>query len=204
VLPQTRKLTIEDFNALPEGPPFYEFEEGELIQMPSPTIAHQDIILEMGGLVSRHVRSKKLGRAFIDVDVYLPDGRVYVPDIGFLSTEKLDMVSSVDGKIHGAPTLVVEVTSSDETRDRGRKFHVYHANGVEWLWLVSQSLLIEEYQSTDGVTFAFPQPSQEKCFNPSYLRVSKLTLRPCSANRRNPLKRFRATRRADRGSAAPL
>ena len=37
-------LTLEEFYALPEGPPDYEFEEGELIHMPRPHPRHQAIV----------------------------------------------------------------------------------------------------------------------------------------------------------------
>ena len=40
-------MTLEEFRALPEGPPYYEFEEGELIPMTSPTPEHQDILAEL-------------------------------------------------------------------------------------------------------------------------------------------------------------
>jgi hypothetical protein len=31
-----KRMTLEDFRALPEGPPYYEYEEGELILVVSP------------------------------------------------------------------------------------------------------------------------------------------------------------------------
>jgi len=146
---QTRRMTLDEFNALPEGPPYYEFEEGELIPVPSPTIDHQDVVLFLASAIQEFVRPRRQGRVFMGVDVYLPDGRVFIPDLGFLSTEKLDLVSAADGKIHGAPDLVVEVVSQDEARDRAHKFHVYYDNGVPWYWLIgAASLVVEEYQAT--------------------------------------------------------
>ena len=95
--------------------------------------------------------SDPLGRTFREIDVYLPDGKVFVPDIGFLSTKNLAMHWEGDGKIHGAPDLAVEVTSQDASRDRIRKFVVYHANGVLWYWIVDQgNLEIEEYIWTEA------------------------------------------------------
>lgn len=146
---ETQRLTLEAYKALPEGPPYYEFEEGLLIPRSSPTIDHQDIIDELTVILRPHIREKRLGRLFTNVDVYLPDGRVYIPDIGFLSTARQNFVNPVDRKIHGAPDLVIEVTSSDESRDRIHKFRIYHSNGVEWYWLITQeTLAIEEYRWT--------------------------------------------------------
>jgi Uma2 family endonuclease len=147
VSPQTRKYTIDDFNALPVGPPNYEFDEGEIIPLASPTITHQDVIDEFIIQLKPYVRKNALGRLFREIDVYLPDGRVYVPDFGILTATNTGIRSPIDGKIHGTPSMVAEVTSSDDARDRTRKFHVYLDNGVEWYWLITQSLIIEEYHA---------------------------------------------------------
>lgn len=147
---ETRRMTLEEFRALPEGPPYYEFEEGELIPMGSPTLEHQDLVGELASVQRRFVRERKLGRVCMEVDVILPDGRVYIPDVRFVSTERLDeRLGHPDRKIHGAPDLVVEVTSSSPERDRVSKFRVYYENGVPWYWIVDgETLAIEEYRAT--------------------------------------------------------
>ena len=145
---RTDCFTLEDFNAIPEGPPYYEYEEGRILLVASTTIDHEDILDALTIRVKPFVVQNKLGRMFRAVDVYLPDGRVFIPDMGFLSSAKLNCVSPTDRKIHGAPTLVIEVVSSDSARDRVHKFKVYFENGVEWYWLITQELAIEEYQAT--------------------------------------------------------
>jgi Uma2 family endonuclease len=40
----TKRMTLEEFRAMPEGPPYYEYEEGELILVASPTPEHQDVV----------------------------------------------------------------------------------------------------------------------------------------------------------------
>jgi Uma2 family endonuclease len=42
--PGLQRMTLEECQALPEGPPYYEYEEGDLILVASPTPDHQDII----------------------------------------------------------------------------------------------------------------------------------------------------------------
>ncbi|HZO86797.1 MAG TPA: Uma2 family endonuclease [Chthonomonadaceae bacterium] len=145
----TRHMTLEEFLALPEGPPHYEFEEGELIPLPSPTLDHQDILLALAMALKQFVDARQLGRVFMEVDVYLPDGRVLIPDLGFLSAERFSLINPVDRKIHGTPDLVVEITSEDPTRDRIHKFSVYFNNGVPWYWIIdSATLAVEEYRAT--------------------------------------------------------
>ena len=143
-----QRMTLEEYQTLPEGPPFYEFEEGKLILVASPTPEHQDIVGVLWHLLWQFVRQQQLGRVVMDVDVYLPDGRGYIPDLAFLSTDRLHLLNPADRKIHGSPDLVVEVTSSAPARDRVHKFRVYYDNGVTWYWIVdSDTLAIEEYHA---------------------------------------------------------
>jgi Uma2 family endonuclease len=144
--------TLEEFRALPQGPPFYEFEEGELIPVTSPPLRHQDILAELDHILRRFARERNLGRVGMEVDVHLPDGRVYIPDLSFVSIGRSDLLDPEDGKIHGSPDLVVEITSSDPERDRVHKFRIYYNNGVPWYWIVDgETLAIEEYHATaDG------------------------------------------------------
>jgi hypothetical protein len=66
----------------------------------------------------------------IEVDIYLPDGHGYMPDLAYLATEHLALLSPTDRKIHGSADLVLEVTSSTPARDRVHKFRVYYGDGV--------------------------------------------------------------------------
>jgi Uma2 family endonuclease len=144
-----QRMTLEEFRALPEGPPYYEYEEGELILVASPTPEHQDIVGELSHALRQFVRQHQLGRVVMEVDVYLPDGRGYIPDLAYLATEHLHLLNPTDRKVHGSPDLVVEVTSSTPARDRVHKFRVYYGNGVPWYWIIdSNTLAIEEYHAT--------------------------------------------------------
>jgi Uma2 family endonuclease len=144
------KMTLEEFRALPEGPPDYEFEKGEVIPLPRPHGQHQDILAELLGALRSHVKRHRLGRVWPEIDVELPNERSYVPDLCYLSRERQGAYSEEDGKIHGAPDLVVEIVSrSSASRDRLRKMTGYFEAGVPWYWLVdSHDLGIEEYRAT--------------------------------------------------------
>jgi Uma2 family endonuclease len=145
----TKRMTLEEFRAMPEGPPYYEYEEGELILVASPTPEHQDVVGVLWHVVWQFVRQHQLGRVVREVDVYLPDGRGYIPDLSYLSNERLHLLSPIDRQLHGSPDLVVEVTSTAPARDRVHKFRVYYGNGVPWYWIIdANTLAIEEYQAT--------------------------------------------------------
>src|SRR5689334_2903347 len=67
-----RRMTPEEFEALPEGPPYYEYINGEAIEMNKPTRRHQRIELRLGGLLDSHPASNSLGEVSQQVDVGLP------------------------------------------------------------------------------------------------------------------------------------
>src|SRR6516165_8483222 len=92
----TLRMTLEQYKALPEGPPHFEFEEGELVPMTSPIPEHQDAVDAVKEPLRHFVQQQHLGRVFREVDVYLPDGRVYIPDLSFLATDRLHLLSPED------------------------------------------------------------------------------------------------------------
>ncbi len=144
-----RRWTQADYRRLPEGPPYYELEDGELIEMVRPRGRHQRLILRLGGLLEAYLRQQPIGEIWPEVAVFLTPRHVYVPDLSFLLAENLGRFAD-DVAIEGPPDLVVEVISpSTAARDKAHKFRVYHAAGVPWYWLVeTDSLLITEYRHT--------------------------------------------------------
>jgi len=163
--PGPRRMTLEEFFAIPEGPPKVELEEGELIMTAQPTSRHQKVLLRLGALVDDHATRNKMGSVWPEIDVHLPgEARVYVPDLVFLAPEHIDRLSEQDGRIHGVPDLVVEIISpSTERRDRTTKFRTYQQVGVPWYWLVDpDELIIQEYRLTpEGYLLAHSVPPGE-------------------------------------------
>lgn len=142
----TELFTVSDYRAMPEGPPYYQVVEGELIMAPSPSSFHQDIAGNVFFLLRQHVLKHRLGKVCIaPLDVYLSDTNVFQPDVFFLSKASLPMLRA-DG-VHGAPDLVVEVVSpSNGLLDKKRKRPIYAEHGVKELWLIDPTLqLIHRY-----------------------------------------------------------
>jgi len=174
---EKRKFTLAEFEQIPIGPPYFEYDEGEIVELASPTLDHADIVDEINSAMKSYVRARKLGRTFREIDVYLPDGKVFIPDVGFLSNDHSDMLWESDGKIHGAPNLVVEVTSQDSNRDRVRKFRVYHANGIAWYWIIDQETLdIEEYERTQSGYKLLNQVGLGEVFRPKLFPEMEINL----------------------------
>jgi Uma2 family endonuclease len=147
-----RPLTQAEFKQLPEGPPYYEFEHGKVIEMPRPHPRHNRIVLLLGSFLTRYVEENGLGLVFSDVEVDLTPDLTYAPDLFFLATERLGQYDEDSGDITGPPSLAIEVVSpKSASRDRLRKFEHYRAAGVEWYWLIDpQEVSVEEYHLREG------------------------------------------------------
>lgn len=147
-----RRWTAAEFRRLPEGPPYYELEDGELIEMARPRGRHQEIVGNLFAVIRDYLRREGLGKVWPEVEVELSETRIYVPDLSFLLTANLSRFAD-DVTIQGPPDLTVEVISpSTASRDRSKKLRAYYQAGVPWYWLVeSDTLLITEFRHTaDG------------------------------------------------------
>ena len=129
------KATLADFQALPEGPPYYELVGGQLIEMPSPTPTHQRIVTELARLMGNFVKKHDLGEVFVaPLDTHLTDEDAYQPDVLFISHER---AAIIEERIEGAPDLVVEVLSpSTGYYDLTKKRRVYAETGAQEYWIV--------------------------------------------------------------------
>jgi len=135
-----RPLTVHDYRELPEGPPYYQLIEGDLIMAPSPYRFHQDILLNLARLIANHLEQNPVGKVTIaPSDVCLSDLNVYQPDLYFVSNARKSVLSEQGAE--GAPDLVVEILSPKTARfDKGVKREVYARTGVKELWIVDPDL----------------------------------------------------------------
>ncbi len=141
--------TIEEWLSA-EMEPRCEFENGRLIPMASASYRHNDIMAVLYYNIRRYGRQRRAGTALLEVDVALPTGMGFIPDVTFIRTEHTEQLLTPKGKVEGVPDLVVEVISpSTRTRDTVHKLRAYHEAGVRWYWLIdSETLTIYEYQHT--------------------------------------------------------
>jgi Uma2 family endonuclease len=141
------KFTYEDFLHLPDDGKRYEIIDGELYMSPAPNLDHQRIVLKLSRKLSEFVDSNNLGEVFIaPCDVVFSEINVVEPDILFISTERLHILT--EANVQGAPDLVIEVLSSGtEKRDRGIKLKTYAKFGVREYWLADpENKTVEIYR----------------------------------------------------------
>ncbi len=132
---QTEPLTVADYERLPDDGSRYELMDGELVEMPAPTIFHQLVLAEYYDLLKRHIRQYQLGRAlFAPVDVELSPMNVVQPDLIFVSTANDHVLTGK--RVVGAPDLVEATSPESRVRDMVGKRDKYQHAGVREYWLI--------------------------------------------------------------------
>lgn len=131
------KFTVEDYLNLPESETErYELVEGELVMVPAPSWFHQIVSKRLFRILDSFVREHDLGEVqYAPLDVELSQHSLTQPDLIFLAKNRLDLVQ--EGRVRGAPDLVVEIFSPGTAkRDRTTKRTLYARYGVSEYWLV--------------------------------------------------------------------
>ena len=145
-----KRMSREEYQRLPEGPPYFDYIDGEAIELNRPTPRHQRIEGRLLHKLDSFVSEHRLGEVHHEISVELPTGDFVGPDLVFISASRLEIYDASSG-VRGAPDLVVEISSpSTASYDRFKKLDKYFDSEVKWVWLVEQdSLGIEEYAWTE-------------------------------------------------------
>ena len=134
---------------------FYEIIGGEKIMAPSASAYHSNSINELAATITIYVRQHKCGKVFTDsLDLHLPDGNVFRPDLIVITKENAGLVNWNRG-IYGVPDMVVEVLSRSTRKiDLTSKKDSYEACGVKEYWIVEPiSRVVDVYLLRDGKYF---------------------------------------------------
>lgn len=145
------ETAVEVFKLLPEGV-YCQVINNVIYISPAPSFHHQDVIAEITMQIRLHVKKQKLGACVgSPVDVYLDKNNAFQPDILYISNESLEIIGK-DGRVHGAPDLVVEVLSpSNANDDRIKKKNVYERCGVREYFIVEpETKEVISYYNTDN------------------------------------------------------
>lgn len=163
-------MTATDYRELPEGPPFSQLIEGDLIVSPSPDRFHQHILINLAVVIRTYLEKNPVGKLVIaPSDVRLTETDVYQPDLYFVSNERRSILTRQG--TDGAPDLVVEILSTASARyDRGLKREIYARTGVTELWIVDpearqfQIYHLAETPDEPTMTCAEGQPFSSRLF----------------------------------------
>ena len=131
-------MSLAEFERLPDDGMLHELNEGELVKVVHPKFRHSDVAHRIYDEISWFLRGQPLGRVLFEAGYVLSQDppTLRVPDVSFLSAERLRNVSP-DDWIHGAPELAIEVVSPpDSAEDLDQKVRQYLASGTRSVWIV--------------------------------------------------------------------
>lgn len=125
-------MTGLQFDALPyEEGIRWELLDGDLIEVPSPTPQHQDIVFRLLSALKLYAGNRGSTRAHQNIEFALSGRDRLRPDVCVL----LDARAQIDPRkvpVAGAPNIAVEVISpSERAGDTRRKVLTYLNSGVE-------------------------------------------------------------------------
>ena len=145
------KLTLAEYLALEiEG--LWELADGELYEMPPPSLDHQDLIGFLYWMVRAYLdeTTPRLGRVWVGAGVALSSTMMLIPDLVFVRSEHQGIMRT--NYLDGIPDLVVEVLSTDRRRDLALKRGWYAAAGIPEYWIldpVNDTLTILELSGNE-------------------------------------------------------
>lgn len=138
------RFTSEDLECMPdiEGVR-YEIIDGELYVSRAPQVGHQYACSRITQALENWNDRTGRGVAFPTPGlVFSPDNDV-IPDVVWISRERLGRALDEKGHLREAPELVVEVLSPgpvNQLRDRQLKLDLYARQGVQEYWIVDWQL----------------------------------------------------------------
>jgi len=149
------RWTISDLEGFPENSNRYEIIDGDLFVTRAPHLKHQDVVGAICVELRAWSKTSQLGKAVFSPGIIFSESDSVIPDVVWVSNERMEHLLDEAGHLTGAPELVVEVlsqTEKDKKRDRETKLKLYSAEGVTEYWIGDrQQQAIEIYQRENGI-----------------------------------------------------
>ncbi len=148
--PEIPKMTLEEF--LESDLEGYEYIKGELIPMAPTSAEHGYISANLSSLLHMYVRENQLGRVLISDTGFKVGERFLIPDIAFISTDRLPADRSKAFPV--PPDLAVEIASPSDTFHRiQEKVFAYLDEGTQLVWMIApRDKTVTVYRSETVIT----------------------------------------------------
>lgn len=148
------KWTTSDLELLPENDDRYEIIEGELYMTRAPHWKHQNTEGQIYRILQNWSNETKLGKTIINPGIIFSDDNNVIPDVIWISNNRLNSCVDESGHFTHAPELIIEVLSqkpNDIRRDKQIKLKLYSNYGVQEYWIADWQLKqVEIYVRNEG------------------------------------------------------
>lgn len=170
------RWTTKDLKRLPDSSNRYEIIDGRLLMTRAPHWRHQKVISNVARVLNNWSDTSNLGEAVPTPSVIFEDADNVIPDVVWISCDRLSVGLDEDGHLTIAPELMVEVLSAgkqNQERDRETKVKLYSERGVKEYWILDwRAQQLELYRREDGllklVNTLFPQDNLTSLLLPRF------------------------------------
>ncbi|NCJ06909.1 Uma2 family endonuclease [Synechococcales cyanobacterium C] len=135
----------------------YEIIDGELFVTRAPHWKHQITLDNICAELQVWSQATGQGRAVSTPGIIFTETNSVIPDVVWVSRDRLSILLDEAGHLTGAPELVVEVLSpgvTNERRDKEAKLKLYSIQGVQEYWIVNWQLQQVEVYRRDNTQLA--------------------------------------------------
>ena len=147
--------TTADLELFPDDGKRYEIINGELFVTRAPDWKHQEVCVKIATELEIWSTQTNSGRTAFAPGIIFTDADNVIPDVVWVSKEKLAEILDEAGHLTGAPELIIEVLSPgelQERRDRELKLKLYSSQGVREYWIFDRKQIkIEIYRRDNGI-----------------------------------------------------
>ncbi|MBJ7901256.1 MAG: Uma2 family endonuclease [Cyanobacteria bacterium RI_101] len=148
------RWTIPDLAFFPNNDDRHEIIDGDLYATRAPHWRHQQVLTRLCRALPAQDVNLRVGEVLAAPGLILAGEENAIPDLVWISQEKLTLCVDSAGHLTAAPELVVEVLSQspqDIARDRQVKLKLYSRVGVREYWIIDwQQQTVEIYRRSQG------------------------------------------------------
>lgn len=153
------RWTTADLDLFPDNGNRYEIIDGELFVTRAPHWKHQKASTRISTALDGWSQATGLGETVQAPGVIFADADNVIPDVVWISNERLAVLLDEAGHLTSAPELIVEVLSpgnDHEKRDRELKLKLYSTRGVQQYWIIDwRKQQVEVYRREQAVLKLF-------------------------------------------------
>lgn len=143
--------TVEELYLLADSNFRHELIKGELITMSPTGILHGIFSMNLGTEIRNFIKENGIKGVVLGAETgfRLKDDTVLVPDVAFVTNERLAKIKDLDKFGEVAPNLAVEILSPSNTESKMyQKIKIFFEAGTELVWIVDpKNKVVKVYES---------------------------------------------------------